>query len=165
MNDQRTTTPLLEMLNQALARELRVSVQYMLQHGMGAAWAPERDDKTIAARRARFIGTKRLYYLPGDSLKKVAITEMRHAEAITERIALLGGHPITQPDVIVPGESVDEMLANDREQERGAIALYREIIALAETLGDEPTVKLFRYILREEEGHERLFARLLTTGS
>jgi bacterioferritin len=161
MESQDTRAELLNLLNKAIARELQVSIQYMFQHSLGGGLEPPLSRKTPAARRQTFVATKWPYFLPGDSLKKVAITEMRHAEAIAERVVHLGGEPTTHPAPITLGETVEEMLELDRAQERGAIQLYGQIIQLAEGAGDEGTTSLFRRILADEEGHYQAFSDLL----
>jgi bacterioferritin len=161
MESKATLSELLELLNQAIARELQVSIQYMFQHSLGAGLEPAAAGKTQAAKRHNFVATKRPYWLPGNSLKKIAITEMRHAEAIAERVVLLGGEPTTQPDPITLGKTVGDMLELDREQERGAIQLYGQIIQVAEGQGEAATASLFRRILADEEKHHQTFADLL----
>ena len=46
-----TTSPLIDLLNRALVRELTVCLEYMLQHAVGAARLPDKKDKTPAAQR------------------------------------------------------------------------------------------------------------------
>jgi bacterioferritin len=133
----------------------------MIQHSIGAGQAPAVSGKTPSAVQAKFVASHAPVWLPGASLKKVAITEMRHAEAIIERVVVLGGAPTTQADAITIGKTTKEMLENDREQERGAIQLYREIIGVAERDGDDVTRDLFQRILADEEKHHRLFSDLL----
>jgi bacterioferritin len=53
------------------------------------------------------------------------------------------------------------MLEDDREQERGAIRLYQQIIDVAGKAQDTATAALFRRILADEEKHFRLFSDLL----
>jgi bacterioferritin len=154
----------LSLLNRALARELQVSVQYMLQHAVEAAQQPARSEKTPAAIRSKFIGTQRMYFLPGLSLKKTAIAEMRHAEAIAERIVELGGEPTTQPTPITLGATALAMMEIDAEEERGAISLYQQIIDSAAQAGDEATRRLFQRILQDEEGHLKTFVSMLGAG-
>ena len=161
MKDRGIVSELLSLLNQAIARELQVSIQYMFQHSLGAGLEPAGSGKTQAARRHNFVATKRPYWLPGNSLKKIAITEMRHAEAIAERVVHLGGEPTTHPDPITLGETVGEMLELDREQEQGAIQLYRQIIQVAEQESERATESLFQRILADEEKHHQTFADLL----
>jgi bacterioferritin len=131
---------LLDLMNKGIAREIQVSVQYMWQH---VQWSG------IAAFSVK------------DELKKIAIAEMKHAEAIAERLSYLGGVPTTKPDPIFVGETLKEMLKKDRKDEEGAISLYRETIAVAEKEGDITTVQLFKKILEDEEGHHDTFVSLL----
>lgn len=164
MQTDTASAELLDLLNQAVARELQVSVQYMLQHALEAGREPAASGKTKAAARARFVASHALYFLPGPTLKKIAITEMRHAEAISEWVVRLGGEPPTQPAHITTGKTPQEMLENDREQERQAIQLYRHIIDVAQQQADKGTMSLFQRILADEEKHHRIFSDLLKEG-
>jgi bacterioferritin len=131
---------LLDLLNMAIARELQVSIQYMWQHVL---WSGV---KAFAVK---------------DELKSVAIAEMKHAEAIAERLAYLGGTPTTKPEPIFIGETLKEMLDRDRADEEGAIQLYKRVIAVAREAGDETTKRLFEQILSDEEEHHDTFISLL----
>ena len=131
---------LLENLNKAIARELQVSIQYMWQHVL---W---KGIKGFAVK---------------DELKNIAITEMKHAEAIAERLAYLGGKPTTKPEPIYVGENLKEMLEQDRKDEQGAIGLYKKIIDMAKKEDDVTTTRLFRQILADEEEHHDTFTSLL----
>ncbi|MCS7281756.1 MAG: ferritin-like domain-containing protein [Anaerolineae bacterium] len=131
---------LIAKLNAAIARELQVSIQYMWQHvRVGGPYAASL----------------------GDVFKRIAITEMKHAEAIAERVDYLGGIPTTQPSPITVGNDWREMLQLDLKAEEEAIAMYREIIALARQEGDIVTAKLFEEILMDEEEHHNEFRTLL----
>lgn len=130
---------LLEMLNNAIAGEMQVSIQYMWQH---VQW---RGVKGFAVQ---------------EELKKVAITEMKHAEAIAERLFYLGGKPTTKPTEIFVGETLKEMIQQDIKDEENAISLYKRIIAQARKEGDETTAFLFEGILKDEEEHHDLFTTL-----
>ncbi len=131
---------LIDMLNQAISMELQVSIQYMWQH-------------------------VRIYGMHSESvggvLKDVAITEMKHAEVIAERVDYLGGEPTTKPAPITVGKTPEEMLSIDKKAEEGAIAFYREIIKTASDEGDIVTRKLFEDILADEEDHHNTFSGLL----
>jgi bacterioferritin len=157
------SSDLLSLLNSALSRELQVSIQYILQHCVSAGQEPVATGKTPTAMQAKFVASDSPIWFPGSSLKKIGIAEMRHAEAIAERVAQLGGEPTTQPDPITIGQSPREMLENDREQERGAIELYKRIINAAIEAGDDVTMRLFRQILADEEKHFSIFSNLLGT--
>ena len=158
-----TSPELLNLLNKSISREMQVSIQYMLQHSTWNARLPATAGQT-SAKQSKFVGSHSAVWLPGNSLKKIAITEMRHAEAVAERVVRLGGEPTTQPDPVIIGETLKEILEIDREQERGAIDLYREIIEVAEKAKDESTRDLFKRILSDEELHHRVFSRLLEEG-
>ena len=131
---------LLDMLNTGIAREIQVSIQYMWQHVL---WS----------------GVK-AFAVQGE-LKSIAVAEMKHAESIAERLAYLGGIPTTKPDPIFVGESLKEMLQQDKKDEEGAIALYKQIIELARKEGDVTTARLFEDILEDEEEHHDTFTSLL----
>jgi len=160
MLNEATSPELLSLLNHAIARELQVSVQYMLQHAIGAGQAAA-SGETPSPEQSKFVASHAQFWLPGATLKKIAITEMRHAEAIVERVVLLRGEPTTQPGGVRIGESVRQMLENDREEERAAIELYKQIIAVAGRERDEVTRNLFQRILADEEKHHRVFSNLL----
>jgi bacterioferritin len=162
MKNEEAASNLLDLLNQALARELQVVIQYMLQHGIGAgqtlagAWPTSKQNKFVASHAQ--------VWLPGQTLKKIAITEMRHAEAIAERVVHLGGEPTTQPAPVTIGKATSEMLALNQHEERGAIELYRRIIEFAGQQHDDVTANLFRQILGDEEKHLKVFSDLLAAG-
>ena len=131
---------LLEYLNTAIARELQVSIQYMWQHIqvtgiMGAVVA--------------------------DTFKDIAITEMKHAEALAERLTYLNGVPTTKPDPIFFGSSLRDMIIQDQKDEEGAIELYRRGIQMAKDEFDYVTEHLLVKILTEEEKHIDTFGKLL----
>ena len=154
METSSPTPDLIPLLNQALVLELTVCLEYMLQHAVGAAQLPDRKDKTPDAQRVRFAGSHSYYFFPRPvTLKKIAITEMRHAESISERIVQLGGEPVTTANPFSLQASIAEMLAIDADLERHAIAFYAEIIDAARAAGDERTAGLFEYIRKDEQGH------------
>lgn len=136
MSVVRVSKELLDLMNEAIAREIQVSIQYMWQHVM---W-----------RGVRGFAVK-------DELKKIAITEMKHAEAIAERLFYLGGKPTTQPKPVRVGETLKEMIEQDIKDEEEAIRLYKKIIEVAERDGDVTTAELFREILKDEEEHHDFF--------
>lgn len=164
MESQATASELLSLLNTAIARELQVSIQYMFQHAIGAGRDPSGPGKIQSAKRAKFVASHSAYWMPGATLKKIAITEMRHAEAIAERVVHLGGQPTTQPEAITIGNTPEEMLENDRGQEQAAIELYGRIARVAEAHHDEVTANLFRRILSDEKRHHQVFSDVLREG-
>jgi bacterioferritin len=131
---------LLGLLNDAIAREMQVAVQYMWQH---VQWG----------------GIKG--FAVHNELKSIAVAEMRHAESIAERLYYLGAIPTTKPTPILVGTNLKEMIAQDVKDEENAIVLYKKIIELARKEDDETTNRLFRDILQQEEDHHDTFSTLL----
>ena len=128
------------MLNDAISREMAVSVQYVWQH-------------------VQVIGVKGIAVQ--DQFKKTAITEMKHAEKIAERLWYLEGTPTTQPSPITVGGSLKEFLKLDTKAEEEAIVLYKKIIVEARKEGDVTTAFMFKEILEDEEEHHDLFTTML----
>ena len=137
---QKASATLTDLMNKAIAREIQVSVQYMWQHVM----AKGLESAEIA-----------------DVFEDTAITEMKHAEKIAERIFYFDIVPTTKPDPIKVGGSVKEMLEFDAKAEEEAIDLYKTIIKQAQSEGDTTTRLLFEQILAEEEDHHDTFTTLL----
>ena len=129
-----------ELLNQSIARELQVAIQYMWQHVL---WSGV---KGFAVK---------------DEIKQIGIAEMKHAEAIAERLYYLEGIPTTKPTPIFVGKSLKEMLTQDVKDELGAIKLYNQVIEAAKAEKDEVTYKLFQGILSDEEEHHDFFTTAL----
>ena len=129
-----------DLLNKAIARELQVSIQYMWQH-------------------VQVMGVKAVSVQ--DRFKSTAITEMKHAEKIAERLWYLGGVPTTKPSVIDVGESLKDFLELDTKAEVEAIEMYQEIIELATKEKDITTAFMFKEILEDEEEHHDLFTTML----
>ena len=137
---QKASSTLTDMMQQAIAREIQVSVQYMWQHIM----AKGLESAEIA-----------------DVFEEVSIAEMKHAEKIAERIFYFDITPTTKPDPIKVGGTLKEMLKHDAKAEEEAIDLYKKIIKQAASEGDTTTRLLFEQILADEEGHHDTFTTLL----
>ncbi|MDH5702448.1 MAG: demethoxyubiquinone hydroxylase family protein [Candidatus Bathyarchaeota archaeon] len=131
---------MVELLNRGIARELQVSIQYMWQH--------------VLVTGINSVAVEEIF-------RKTAITEMKHAEAIAERLAYLGGSPTIKPDPIFVGADLEEMLRMDVKAEEEAILLYKQTIKVADEEGDITTRRLFEEILGQEEEHHDTFSRLL----
>ena len=130
---------LLDRLNDAVAREMQVAVQYMWQH---VQWGGV---KGFAVK---------------SELQSIAVQEMKHAEAIAERLYYLGGIPTTKPTPIFVGSTLKEMIKQNIKDEAGAVTLYKEIIVMAKKEGDVTTAFLFKDILKQEEEHHDTFTTL-----
>jgi bacterioferritin len=131
---------LLKLLNKGIARELQVSVQYMWQHIMA---------KGIEGATVE------------DKFREIAITEMKHAEDLAERLVYLNGVPTNNPDPIHVGHSLEEMLKENVQAEEEAIRLYKEAIQAASKEGDFTTRRMLEEILSHEEKHLDTFSKLL----
>ena len=136
----KVSAKLKEMLNNAIAREIQVSIQYMWQH-------------------VQVVGVKGIAVQ--DQFQKTAIAEMKHAEKIAERLWYLEGTPTTKPAPINVGGSLKEFLELDVKAEEEAIAMYKEIIETAQKEGDVTTAFIFKEILEDEEEHHDLFTTML----
>ena len=128
-----------EMLNNAIAREIQVSIQYIWQH-------------------VQVMGVKGVAVQ--DKFKQTAIAEMKHAEKIAERLWYLEGTPTTKPSPITVGGSLKEFLDLDIQAEVEAIEMYKKIIEMAGKEGDVTTSFIFKEILEDEEEHHDLFTTM-----
>jgi bacterioferritin len=131
---------LLEFLNKGIARELQVSIQYMWQH-------------------VQVTGVEGA--VVKNTFREIAIAEMKHAEALAERLSYLNGVPTTKPNPVFVGGSLKEMLKQDEQNEEEAITLYKQAIQVASKEGDYTTRRLLEEILSEEEKHIDTFGKLL----
>jgi bacterioferritin len=123
----------IELLNDALKEELTAINQYWLHYRMLDNW-----------------GVKKL----AEYEKHESIDEMKHADRLAERILFLDGLPNFQAlGRLRIGENVEEILNADLQAEQQGAALYREVVAHAETVRDYVTRDLAREILADEEKH------------
>ena len=136
MLDMKGNEKVLEQLNRALREELTAISQYFVHSEMDENWGYERLSK---------------------SLKKLSISEMKHAETLIERILFLDGTPNMEPLAFSIGKTVKEALANDEKLELGAVKMYNEAAKVATEQGDHGSRDLFVKILRDEEGHLDFF--------
>ena len=131
---------LLDLLTKGIALELHVSMKYMWQHILVKGLDGAVVDKL---------------------LRDIAITEMKHAEALTERLAFLNGVPPNTFDPVHPGVTLEEMLKEDEEAEEELVSLYKRAIQVASKEGDFGTRRLLESILSDEEKHLDKFSKLL----
>jgi bacterioferritin len=119
-------------LNKALREELTAISQYMLHAEMCENWG---------------------YHKLSGFIKKQSIDEMKHAEALIERILFLDGGPSMQPLELKIGETVRAMFENDLGLELGAVKHYNEAAGICAKEGDNASRDLFVRLLKDEEGH------------
>jgi bacterioferritin len=124
---------LLAALNGLLADELGAISQYMVHAEMVENWGYGKLNKLIRAR---------------------AITEMKHAEKLIERILFLEGIPIVDKlSHIHIGAEVPKQFDNDLAAEMGAVKSYNAAIKLAQDVADNATKELLDSILKDEDSH------------
>jgi len=141
MADMYAGVSLLDVLNDLRARELGVVMQYMRQH---------------------YVVTGPDGMLHADTFKDVGITEMKHAEALAERIDFLGGDPTTKPEKFVTDYAgLREMAKADYSAEQDAVMRYKAAIKIADAHDDVTTRKLLEGILGDEEEHLKIFSDML----
>ncbi len=129
----RGDSKVIEHLNQILANELIAINQYFLHSRMFKDW-----------------GIKEL----ADHEYKESIEEMKHADAVIERILFLEGIPNLQDlGKLMIGENTEEMLKCDMRLELQAIPDLREAISYCESVKDFVSRDLLEKILNEEEEH------------
>jgi bacterioferritin len=142
----KTTPEYFTLLNHAVAREIQVSIQFMLQHA--------KMEKLVKKKIAEnVLLDKTTYDAMGKFLREFAIVEMKHAAAIMERIYYLGGAATTKSDNVTIGGSLSEFAKLGVKAEEEALTLYRQIISEATQLGDWETKQMFEKIYTEEETH------------
>ncbi len=124
---------LLQTLNNLLADELGAINQYMVHAEMVENWGYGKLNKMIRAR---------------------AITEMKHAEKLIERMLFLEGIPVVDKlSAIHIGSDVPKQFDNDLGAEMGAIRAYNAAIKLAQDVADNATKEILESILKDEDGH------------
>jgi bacterioferritin len=97
-----------------------------------------------------------------DRVKKIAIVEMGHAEALAERILFLGGVPTTKLDTpIKKQEEIPAMMQTDVGLETGAIEMYNRAAKLCAEEGDTGSRELFEKLVAQEEDHQSEFENTL----
>jgi bacterioferritin len=123
----------IQLLNEVLRGELTAINQYFLHSKMLKNWGFERLAEKEHAE---------------------SIDEMKHADALTDRILFLEGLPNYQ-DIgrLMIGENVKEVFQCDLKLEHQAMPVLRRGIAHCESVQDYVTRDLFQRILDSEEDH------------
>ena len=120
-------------LNEALKEELTAINQYFLHAEMCENWH---------------------YSRLGDYIKKQSIDEMKHAEALIERLLFLDATPaMTELMRLTVGKNVKEQLESDLTLELNAVAMYNRFVQISREEGDNASRELFERLLKDEEEH------------
>jgi bacterioferritin len=120
-------------LNEALKEELTAINQYFLHAEMCENWH---------------------YTRLGEYIKKQSIDEMKHAEALIERILFLDATPnMSETMKLTVGQNVREQLQSDLSLEIAAVGLYNRAVQTAREEGDNASRELFERLLKDEEEH------------
>lgn len=123
----------IKFLNTVLKNELTAINQYFLHSRMLNHW-----------------GLEKL----GHHEYEESVDEMKHADALIERILFLEGLPNLQDlHKLMIGEDVREILECDLKLETRAIGEARKAISHCEKVSDFVSRELFRKILASEEDH------------
>lgn len=121
------------VLNEALQEELMAINQYFLHAEMCENWH---------------------YHKLGNFIKKQSIDEMKHAEALIERILFLDSTPtLLGPTKLTVGQNVKAQLESDLKLEVGAVGMYNRAVEVAREAGDNASRELFERFLKDEEEH------------
>src|SRR4051794_34681209 len=85
-------------------------------------------------------------------IRHESIDEMRHAEALIERILFLDGVPaMTEPMQLSVGSNVKSQLEGDLKLEIEAVEMYNRFVRLARDENDNASRELFERLLKDEE--------------
>ena len=123
---------IIDVLNQVLKAELTSINQYFLHAEMCENWGYDRLSEYI---------------------KKQSIGEMKHAEALIERILFLDGTPSMQPLELTVGKNVQEMIQSDLDLELSAVRAYNAAVQIAVAEKDNGSRDLLVVLLKDEEDH------------
>lgn len=131
---------LIEGLNQDLANELGASILYLYQTSVATGW----DGEELR-----------------EFLTPEITGEMQHAIFLADKIASLGGKPITQPVQHKCPKDVKGMLKYDLKLEREAMENYRIRAMQAEEAGEIGLKVKLEELIVEETGHAEQIERIL----
>lgn len=123
----------ISVLNEMLQEELCAINQYMIHAEMCENWG---------------------YQKLGRYIKKQSIGEMKHAEALMERVLFLEGLPNVNNTLKVHvGKDVPQQIENDLTLERGAVTAYNAAIETCRKAGDNASADFLLVLLKDEEEH------------
>lgn len=126
-----------EVLNKARSMELFAIALYMQQH-----YRLDDDNYTVLA----------------SNMRKIAIDEMKHAEAFAERIRDIGGIP-TQDHAAKAAldQDVYTIYPEDSDIEMDTLEKYNEFAKTCRDNDDVVSMRIFERIIEEEQAHYNYF--------
>jgi len=123
----------IELLNEALTAELTAINQYFLHSRILKNWGYDRLAEVVY---------------------RESIGEMRHADALVQRVLFLEGLPNLQRlGKVNVGETVAEMLTLDLATELENVGRYNQGVERSRSLGDNGSRELLERILLDTEAH------------
>jgi bacterioferritin len=125
---------LIDLLNEDMAEEFASAIQYI--------------NHAALISGARFVAVQK-------ELLVHAAEEMQHATTLAEQVVSLGGHPTVEVGLIKTSGDSEEMLEQDLEGEKAAVAGYKERIRAAMEIGEYGLARVLQDILVMEEEHAR----------
>ncbi|MDR0337683.1 MAG: hypothetical protein LBI18_11390 [Planctomycetaceae bacterium] len=132
-------TNVIEVLNKARSMELCAILQYLNQH-----YGLDDDD----------------YGQLASAVKKIAIDEMKHAEAFAERIKEIDGslEPTTEiHGKVIRGQEAEEIFSFNANSEQETMAIYNNFMKICRENNDSISATLFEKIIGEEQKHFNYF--------
>ena len=124
---------IIDLLNQVLRKELTGINQYFIHSRMCKNWG--------------YTALEKVSY-------QESLEEMKHADAVIQRILFLEGVPnLSDYDPIRVGGTVRQQMDYDLALEMDALAVLRSGITLCLEAGDHATRELLEHILMDEEHH------------
>jgi bacterioferritin len=127
------STAVLDFLNEALTAELTAINQYFISSKIARNWA---------------------YSKLAEEYYQESLGEMKHAEALIERILYLEGVPNMQRlFTVTVGETIVEQYRLNYELEKAAVERYQHGVSVCHEQGDPGTRTLLEGLLRSEEEH------------
>jgi len=127
-------------LNEDLANELGASILYLYQTSTATGW-------------------------DGEELREFLVPEitgeMQHAILLSDKIAALGGKPITEPRKHKCPKDVKGMLKYDLKLEREAIESYKARVIQAEEAGEAGLKIKLEELIADETAHAEQLERIL----
>lgn len=129
----KTTQKVIDAMSEVLTAELTAINQYFVHHAMCESWG---------------------YNILASAIRTEAMSEMKHAETLVERILYYEGVPNMQKyDRINVGTDVPSLLKNDLDLEYEAVERLNKLVADCQAEGDYGAADVLTTILKDEEEH------------